>query len=52
MQWLDVLWFCLTVLFFVGLVGSCFVVVLFLVELVRTVLRSDQNTEDEPVAGS
>lgn len=45
---LHVVWSCLTVLFFVGLAGSSTVVVLFLIELFRTVLRGDQNP-DEPV---
>ena len=46
---LHLLWSFLTVLFFVGLVGSSMVVVLFIIELVRTVLRGDRNPEDEPI---
>ncbi len=51
-MWLHLLWKCLTALFFAGLVGSSVVVVLFLVELFRTVLRSNQDSEDEPVPNS
>ncbi len=49
---LHLLWSFLTVLFLAGLVGSSIVVVLFIIELLRTVLRGDQNPEDEPVANS
>jgi hypothetical protein len=51
-MWLHLLWSCLTLLFFVGLAGSSIVVVLFLVELFRTVLRGDRNPEDEPIPTS
>ncbi len=49
---LHLLWSVLTVLFFVGLAGSSVVVVLFLVELFRTVLRGDRNKDDEPILTS
>lgn len=49
---LHLLWSCLTALFFIGLVGSSIVVVLFLIELFRTVLRGDRDKEDEPIPSS
>jgi hypothetical protein len=46
---LHLLWSFLTVLFFVGLSGSSIVVVLFLIELFRTVFRGEQDPEDEVI---
>lgn len=49
---LHLLWSCLTALFFLGLAGTSMVVVLFLMELFRTVLRGNRDGEDEPIPSS
>jgi hypothetical protein len=51
-MWLHLLGSCLTALFFLGLMGSTIVAVLFLVELFRTALHGEHNREDEPIPSS